>query len=616
MRKAFRVGVGVVGAGGTWCHAQSARECAAGTFSATGMCEACPPSLPPAVEGCPCTACERCPEGTTSWDGARWTYTGSTQCIRLPPPPPPTPALPVDPEDMAALLAFESGGDPDNELGLSWTVDSIEQLGVRGRDDSASGWSVFSGCNSLCCIDADNRIVYLNLHGSLRAPSSWPPSPPPPPLIITGSLIDLADMTGLAYLRLDGTAASGRLIDLADLTSMAHLDLAETAVTGSLADITGLTSMAELDLHDTAITGSLADLAGMTGMTDLRLYHTAVTGSLADLSRMTSLEELYLFSSQSLGDDLEMAITGSLADLAGMTGMTHLYLMHTRVTGNLADLSGMAFMKELYLTGTAVSGDAVALLAALPRLNHHKFEFTSCSSFPCGSDTPCVADLSDANGACGAPTSCTTALEFTAFSNLVTTSWYIAIQHFAHFSARDFVWHHFNSLHDSLTRDGVMAVAPLGSSAPKAVSQPRAPPRAPLCSCQCDAFAPVRIYLIYCTVLRIRLSCEAKRFASRQTSLWRSGWLTSSTRLQRIAILDTSSLNDAPHQPFRVEPWAMDTQCLLYLLCQVDHGKFSFSSQSQRPQASLYLHTPFNRRQCLSARHGQRPSRDDRRGAL
>ena len=125
-----------------------------------------------------------------------------------------------------------------------------------------------------------------------------------------------------------------------------------------------------------------------------------------------------------------------------------------------------------------------------------------------------------------------------------------------------------------------------------------------------------RCVYIYCTLLRIRLSCEAKRFASRQTSLWRSGWLTSSTRLQRIAILDTSSLNDAPHQPFRVEPWAMDTQCLLYLLCQVDHGKFSFSSQSQRPQASLYLHTPFNRRQCLPARHGQRPSRDDRRGAL
>ena len=58
-----------------------------------------------------------------------------------------------------------------------------------------------------------------------------------------------------------------------------------------------------------------------------------------------------------------------------------------------------------------------------------------------------------------------------------------------------------------------------------------------------------RCVYIYCTLLRIRLSCEAKRFASRQTSLWRSGWLTSSTRLQRIAILDTSSLNDAPHQP-------------------------------------------------------------------
>jgi hypothetical protein len=333
----------------------------------------------------------------------------------------------VDPEDMAALLAFESGGDPDNDLDLSWTVDWIERLGV-GVDQEHRR----PDCNNACCVDADNRIVYLDLHGRSDNPLSG----------FAGSLIDLADMTGLTYLRLGHTAVNGPLAGIAGLTGMGNLDLSSTAVTGSLADLSRMTGMTDLRLFDTAISGSLADLAGITGMKDLRLDGTAITGSLADLSRMTSLEELYLFSSQSLGDDLEMAITGSLADLAGMTGMTHLYLMHTRVTGNLADLSGMAFMKELYLTGTAVSGDAVALLAALPRLNHHKFEFTSCSSFPCGSDTPCVTDLSDANGACGAPTSCTTALEFTAFSNLVTTSWYIAIQHFAHFSARDFVWHH------------------------------------------------------------------------------------------------------------------------------------------------------------------------------
>ena len=123
-----------------------------------------------------------------------------------------------------------------------------------------------------------------------------------------------------------------------------------------------------------------------------------------------------------------------------------------------------------------------------------------------------------------------------------------------------------------------------------------------------------RCVYIHCTLLRIRLSCEAKRFASRQTSLWRSGWLTSSTRLQRIAILDTSSLNDAPHQPLPRGPCTRSVYCTYFA---VDHGKSSFSSQSQRPQASLYLHTPFNRRQCLPARHGQRPSsRDDRRGAL
>ena len=404
---------------------------------------------------------------------------------------------------MAALLAFESGGDPDNDLDLSWTVDWIERLGVRGsirRPD----------CNNACCVDADNRIVYLDLHGRSDNPLSG----------FAGSLIDLADMTGLTYLRLGHTAVNGPLAGIAGLTSMGNLDLSGTAVTGSLADLSRMTGMTDLRLFDTAISGRLADLAGITGMTDLRLDGTAITGSLADLSRMTSLEELYLF---------DMVITGSLADLAGMTGMTHLYIIRTGVTGSLADISGMAFMKELYLTqtrvtgsladifgmalmqelylaGTAVSGDSVALRAAIPRLED--FEFTSCINFPCGSDIPCITDPSDPNGVCGggcsdadatllrtlivpddfgpmapqmtatcipcltgastaqfddphsvpfpdviaadlalcaptsaaptkpdAPTSCTTAPEFTAFSNLVTTTWYIP--HFAHFTTGD-----------------------------------------------------------------------------------------------------------------------------------------------------------------------------------
>lgn len=194
-------------------------------------------------------------------------------------------------EDMAALRAFQEGGDLDNDL-ASWTFTSFPC--GEGWDGSDSGWlGVTCECHILNAIRCDGEGG--RVHG-MYAPS----------------------------LPNRGTGLTGTLGSLAPLTAMRSLDLSNTAVTGDLADIAGLTGMRFLRLLNTAVTGDIAVLAGMT----------EAQGSRAGMPAGRGLDSLYLAGTSVHGDAaaLRAAIPG-LADIPRTVGqrraqLARLHLMH------------------------------------------------------------------------------------------------------------------------------------------------------------------------------------------------------------------------------------------------------------------------------------------------
>eukprot|EP01046_Picozoa_sp_COSAG06_P040603 COSAG06_NODE_4934_length_3850_cov_14.047187_2_plen_450_part_00 len=171
--------------------------------------------------------------------------------------------------DMAALLAFKAGGDP-NDMLASWSSSSsptpCSSPTPGWRDGAYNDWRYVS-CNA-----EGGRVIRIQLdYGD--------------PLL-TGTLSSLTPLTALTELDLQGTGVTGSLADIAGMTQLTRLRLGSCpAVTGSLGDLAGLTGLTSLDLRgNTLVTGDInADLAGMTQLWELFLAGTSVHGDAAGL---------------------------------------------------------------------------------------------------------------------------------------------------------------------------------------------------------------------------------------------------------------------------------------------------------------------------------------------
>ncbi|CAJ1389801.1 unnamed protein product, partial [Effrenium voratum] len=147
---------------------------------------------------------------------------------------------------------------------------------------------------------------------------------------VSGSIEELAVITGLKRLNLLYTGITGDLRMLRNLTELRSLFLGGTKVTGDLAALTS-PAFECLDLHGTNVTGDLRSLSHLRRMTRLRLHRTRVTGDLHALQEFKMLEELRLTEAG--------AVVGHLADLGKLTRLQTATLRGTQVSGNLKDLS-------------------------------------------------------------------------------------------------------------------------------------------------------------------------------------------------------------------------------------------------------------------------------------
>jgi hypothetical protein len=140
--------------------------------------------------------------------------------------------------------------------------------------------------------------------------------------------------------------------DLSSLTSGIRLTklwlMNMPAITGDLSDLAAMTSLTSIGLDGTAVTGYLSSLAALTSLTFLSLDYTAVAGDLSDLARMTDLTELYLSGT---------AVTGDVSVRADMPSVTALYLSDTAVTGCVQCVQCVQCIEATGCTFSAVYDD-------------------------------------------------------------------------------------------------------------------------------------------------------------------------------------------------------------------------------------------------------------------
>ena len=228
-----------------------------------------------------------------------------------------------------------------------------------------------------------------------------------------GDLVNLAQMTNLKSLDLEGNEEISDLSPLSGLTSLEKLSLPLPSRIRDLSPLAGLTNMKELsisgdwrenppvnEIKDFSPLASLSQmenlvlvvtdledlsfLSGMTGLTRLKLSGTVLTADLTALKGLTHLKELNLdtYGLQSLSGlegmaNLEMleiaddAGSTFVRDLSSLKVLTNLRVLRFRISGyssyntDLASLSGLTNLEELIVPG----GDGTVALDLTPLAN-------------------------------------------------------------------------------------------------------------------------------------------------------------------------------------------------------------------------------------------------------
>ena len=243
-----------------------------------------------------------------------------------------------------------------------------------------------------------------------------------------GDLVNLAQMTDLKSLDLEGNEAISDLSPLIGLTSLEALSLPLPSRILDLSPLAGLTNLKELsisgewrenppvnEIKDFSPLASLSQmenlnmvvtdlkdlsfLSGMTGLTRLRISGTVLTEDLTALKGLTNLKDLKLdtYGLQSMSGLEGMANLETLEihdgtgcpfvqDLSGLKGMTDLRVLWLRDSGSayqsynpdLASLSGLMNLEELIVPG----GDGTVALDLTPLSNLKKLRIlrTGCNA--------------------------------------------------------------------------------------------------------------------------------------------------------------------------------------------------------------------------------------------
>ena len=245
-----------------------------------------------------------------------------------------------------------------------------------------------------------------------------------------GDLVNLAQMTNLKSLDLEGNEEISDLSPLSGLTSLEKLSLPLPSRIRDLSPLAGLTNMKELsisgdwrenppvnEIKDFSPLASLSQmenlvlvvtdledlsfLSGMTGLTRLKLSGTVLTADLTALKGLTHLKELNLdtYGLQSLSGlegmaDLEMleiaddAGSTFVRDLSSLKDMTNLRVLRFRISGyssyntDLASLSGLTNLEELIVPGG--DGTVELDLTPLANLKHLRILNTGCNAVDLG----------------------------------------------------------------------------------------------------------------------------------------------------------------------------------------------------------------------------------------
>ena len=245
-----------------------------------------------------------------------------------------------------------------------------------------------------------------------------------------GDLVNLAQMTNLKSLNLEGNEEISDLSPLSCLTSLEKLSLPLPSRIRDLSPLAGLTNMKELsisgdwrenppvnEIKDFSPLASLSQmedlvmvvteledlsfLSGMTGLTRLKLSGTVLTADLTALKGLTHLKELNLdtYGLQSLSGlegmaNLEMleiaddAGSTFVRDLSSLKDMTNLRVLRFRISGyssyntDLASLSGLTNLEELIVPGG--DGTVELDLTPLANLKHLRILNTGCNAVDLG----------------------------------------------------------------------------------------------------------------------------------------------------------------------------------------------------------------------------------------
>ena len=245
-----------------------------------------------------------------------------------------------------------------------------------------------------------------------------------------GDLVNLAQMTNLKSLDLEGNEEISDLSPLSGLTSLEKLSLPLPSKIRDLSPLSGLTNMKEFsisgdwrenppvnEIKDFSPLASLSQmenlvlvvtdledlsfLSGMTGLTRLKLSGTVLTADLTALKGLTHLKELNLdtYGLQSLSGlegmaDLEMleiaddAGSTFVRDLSSLKDMTNLRVLRFRISGyssyntDLASLSGLTNLEELIVPGG--DGTVELDLTPLANLKHLRILNTGCNAVDLG----------------------------------------------------------------------------------------------------------------------------------------------------------------------------------------------------------------------------------------
>ena len=245
-----------------------------------------------------------------------------------------------------------------------------------------------------------------------------------------GDLVNLAQMTNLKSLNLEGNEEISDLSPLSCLTSLEKLSLPLPSRIRDLSPLAGLTNMKELsisgdwrenppvnEIKDFSPLASLSQmenlvlvvtdledlsfLSGMTGLTRLKLSGTVLTADLTALKGLTHLKELNLdtYGLQSLSGlegmaNLEMleiaddAGSTFVRDLSSLKDLTNLRVLRFRISGyssyntDLASLSGLTNLEELIVPGG--DGTVELDLTPLANLKHLRILNTGCNAVDLG----------------------------------------------------------------------------------------------------------------------------------------------------------------------------------------------------------------------------------------